>query len=585
MSQQSQAPTGSQLVVSARFARDHFVPGSNFVYARRAKSASGFVAKRPRERNENQDASAQMIRGINSKADIQPKFEIQPDVDSIVPFRAAHCGRYAIGAPVGTTIGAGTITTNGTTAIVGVGTAFLSAIAVGDVIFIAGETARVVTVVTDDTHLTLSVAAATNTAGNAYSFAKKAVYPWSFRPQEPVDAAPPSYVGSMDFEITDGDGFPVAIYEMAQQDLEVKIADGKITSITEGWFGCLDTYMSEASVVKTAATYTGNPSLFGHISAANAVAAKLPFRAKVTNAAGAGFDGKMKFAQNRLLTGTLATNGTTAIVGTGTLFTAELVVGDSIYIFGEGVRTIAAIADNTHLTLNAAAVTAAPGLVANAATFSGNALPFLFDIGLRVVLGNGTSLGISRFEDFWIIFPSGAGVVSVNDEFSFTTPRTLAAPVYSSRNVLHAAGVEVVIDGQPYGGVPGQSGFHSITMKLTNPKKQNFTTGGKYSQGNQRNGRWMATISFDRDRNDRRFLEKLIAASSLSITVSMYGDPFMLGVDELWQFTFANCEIADDIRDVATENTLPEKIDVNAVRGEDGTPIFTELIYSTRASL
>ena len=65
------------------------------------------------------------------------------------------------------------------------------------------------------------------------------------------------------------------------------------------------------------------------------------------------------------IAGTVATNGTTAVVGSATSFTTAFAVGQSIYISGEGTRTIAAIADNTHLTLTVAASTTAPGLTAS----------------------------------------------------------------------------------------------------------------------------------------------------------------------------------------------------------------------------
>jgi prepilin-type N-terminal cleavage/methylation domain-containing protein len=64
------------------------------------------------------------------------------------------------------------------------------------------------------------------------------------------------------------------------------------------------------------------------------------------------------------LTGTVATAGTTAIVGTGTHFLTEIAVGNSISIAGESSRIVGAIANDTHLTLTAAATTTATGLSA-----------------------------------------------------------------------------------------------------------------------------------------------------------------------------------------------------------------------------
>jgi hypothetical protein len=58
------------------------------------------------------------------------------------------------------------------------------------------------------------------------------------------------------------------------------------------------------------------------------------------------------------LTGTIATNGTTAIVGTGTAFTTEVAVGDLLF----GVYPVASITNNTHLTLSTAISGTASGL-------------------------------------------------------------------------------------------------------------------------------------------------------------------------------------------------------------------------------
>ncbi|HSY50398.1 MAG TPA: hypothetical protein VLC46_16420 [Thermoanaerobaculia bacterium] len=508
----SDAPQGSDLQVGARFDRGHFVPGAVMNLFRRVQSITGHVAKRPRERRQNMDPSGQTLGGVNVRADIQPKITWDPDVDTLVPLRAHHCGLYSFGGAIAT-----------------------------------------------------------------------GVYPLTLRPKEPTDAAPGFYVDSMDFEIDDGDGYPLALFEAAMQDLEIKVVDGKITSVTESWMACLDTYVSEASTLKTAGTYTAKPTLIGHFNPT--LVGNVPLRAKATAGAGAGYDLQAKFALARTVSGTVTTNGTTALVGTLTHFDTELAVGDSLYITGEGPRQVAAIADATHLTLTAAATTTAAGLTFGAARYAGAAINVSFNVPVRVVLGDGSRAGISRYDDLWMIFPSGGGTISANDEYSFTTPRTTATATYSGRNPLHSAGLEVTLDGVVFGGVPGVPGFHDVTLKLTRPRKQNFA-GGKYASGIQRNGLWLVTISFNRDRTDRVALEKLINAQSIAVVLSMYGDTFAgTNIDELWRFTMPNCEVADDVRDVTTPNVLPEKIDLNAVRGSDGTPIFTELIYTSVSAL
>lgn len=578
------APTGSQLQVSARFERSHFVPGGVLKYFRRMKAAAGFLAKRPRVRNENQDPSRQVIPGVNVEADLSAiKFDLQPDVDSIVPFRACHNGYYSVGSQLATAAGTGTVATNGTTAIVGVGTAFTTQLAVGKWITITGELDPLqIGAIADNTHLTLVSAATTTASGQTFVYATVPVFLWSYHPKTPTEAAPATYVESMDFEVSNGDGYPVVVYEAQQQDCEIKIANGKIQEMSENWMACYDTFLSDATVVRQVSTYSATPAPFGHLSTANA--ALLPFNVRVTSAAGGGADGQIKAAFVRTLTGTLQTLGTTAIVGTATHFLTELAVGDEVYISGETPRFVATITDDTHLTVTIAAATTATGLAATAATFAGAGIPFTFDTAVEVKM-NGARIGVSSFDAAWLTFPSGNGTVSSGDEWQFTEPRTLATPVYSTADVLHSAGVAVLIDGVPFGGVPGFAGFHAIDIKLTVPKVANKTTGSKYAQAIYPNGRTMATISFDRDMTDRSFLNKLIQASNISITVNMVGNPFGdTGYDQQWSLVFANCEIADNTRDVATENVLPEKINVNAVRA-GSTPVWSESIYSTLGRL
>lgn len=62
---------------------------------------------------------------------------------------------------------------------------------------------------------------------------------------------------------------------------------------------------------------------------------------------------KITGTANGSLTGTADPNGTTTLVGSGTLFLTELSIGDQITVNGE-TRTVSAIASNTSLTVNTA---------------------------------------------------------------------------------------------------------------------------------------------------------------------------------------------------------------------------------------
>lgn len=64
--------------------------------------------------------------------------------------------------------GMGTVTTNGTVNLVGYDTTFSTSFVTGDTITVDGETVRIVDTVTDDTHLSVTVAFSTSGAGKTY---------------------------------------------------------------------------------------------------------------------------------------------------------------------------------------------------------------------------------------------------------------------------------------------------------------------------------------------------------------------------------------------------------------------------------
>jgi hypothetical protein len=68
----------------------------------------------------------------------------------------------------GSITGEGTVTTAGTTALIGIGSNFTD-YTVGDTIKVEGETLRTIATITDDTHLTVSVAFSTTAAGLTYT--------------------------------------------------------------------------------------------------------------------------------------------------------------------------------------------------------------------------------------------------------------------------------------------------------------------------------------------------------------------------------------------------------------------------------
>jgi hypothetical protein len=199
-----------------------------------------------------------------------------------------------------------------------------------------------------------------------------------------------------------------------------------------------------------------------------------------------------------------------------------------------------------------------------------------FDRWYRVQLGAGLSQGISRFEDVWVCFPSGAGTLTALDEWSVTETRTLAVASYSSRSILGAAGVFLTIDGDEYP-------YHNLDTKRTRPLSQSLTGGSKYAQTIQKNGKRMTTLDITRDRDDRYIFDKLIQGKTIGVVVDRYGLPYgATGISELWRSTYANCEVKKVTRDVDKEGTLQEKVTLEA-KYVGGVPSYVD-VFNTSLS-
>ena len=198
-------------------------------------------------------------------------------------------------------------------------------------------------------------------------------------------------------------------------------------------------------------------------------------------------------------------------------------------------------------------------------------------VPIRVKDAAGARMGIDRFEDLWIVFPAG-GTLSANDEFEFAAARTAATASYSTEDVLTAAGVEVTIGGTVYY-------FTGITAKIGRPHKAYQVAGTKYARTIQPNGRWAVSLSFDRDAEDRNLLLKLIRAEAFAVNIFMYGRAIgATAYDYMWKIACPNVQVTDDVRDVANENALPEKITCEAFRS-GSSAIVTHTVENAIAAL
>jgi len=504
------APRGSDYQIGACIERGNNLPGAAINKFFIAQNVVGLLPKRQVERSANMIPSGRIAAGRVTKIDIATKWDVEPDVDSLVWRRAVQNGMFAIANP---------------------------------------------------------------TTG---------VYEWTMHPRERGEA-PPAYCDSVDFEITDGDGFPILLTGMRQSDLEIKIVDGKILSVTEQWLGCFYSYASRAA--GTPATFTGKPVLIGSFGAG-----VTQVKVKVTAVAGSGNNGSVKFTVNRPSPGTLTTNGTINIVGDADTTFTDYAVGDIIDIPGETPKAIATITDDQHLTIGVAAATSVAGLsflVSFDYATAGTQIPVRFDHYERVAPASDATAvwraGVDRLNDLFMMLPSGSGALAVGDEWTFTNVRTLATPSYSSRDSLISAAFDISIDGFQFGGTPNEPGFRNATVKITTGKKPNFA-GGLLSHASQRSGDPMMTIKLNRDREDRFLLSKMERFERMSMNLNMYGNPIgSTAYEEFWGFECPTVEISSLVRDVATKDVLPEDSDLTAV-GLSG-PIYTEKIRCTVASL
>lgn len=212
------------------------------------------------------------------------------------------------------------------------------------------------------------------------------------------------------------------------------------------------------------------------------------------------------------------------------------------------------------------------------AAFAGSTTQVIqFDKWYKITLDDGTRIGVSRFEDLEFCFPSGTGTLTVNDEWSFTSSRTLATSSYSTLDPLIAAGLELTVAGST-------EYVKSAEIKLFRGLSVNYIAGSKYGLSVQDAGSYGASISFDRDRDNRDYLKRIISGEAFAVVAKLYGNRIETTIDEFLQISLPNMQVTDNPRDVTTPNTLPEKIEAMAHRS-GSTDIFTITSVGTLTAL
>lgn len=213
------------------------------------------------------------------------------------------------------------------------------------------------------------------------------------------------------------------------------------------------------------------------------------------------------------------------------------------------------------------------------ATYAGaTTMQIVFDKWYKLTLDDATRLGISFDEDVEFCFPSSsATTLAANDEWSFLSQRVVAVASYPTLDPLIAAGLELTVAGST-------SYVRSAEVKLSRGLKANFVAGMKGALSVQKSGPYMATVSIDRDRDDRDYLKRIISGEAFAVVASLYGNRIEAAIDEKVSISLPNCQVTDDQRDVTTPNTLPEKIEAQAHRS-GSTDIFTITSVGTLTAL
>jgi hypothetical protein len=324
-------------------------------------------------------ASNNSAANLNAAAVFAGVAELTTGVAGIqVNFKADQNATIYVDQSNGVAAGTGTVTTNGTTTLTGSGTKFLRDFNVGDQIFVTGETVRVVTNVGNDTTLTVSAPFSTSAAGLAFT-----QYHWDV-----IDAYTYYYSkGGVGFTVQATSlYFRVRVINngaSATTYLRLTVA---LCPVVEAMPRSLDSNYNQKTAIQSMKDGYG-------FAAENTPMGELR-TAIPTRLVGTPFEAFLTAG-----TGTVTTNGTTTLAGSSTLFTTELHVGDPIYVTGETVRYVVAIASPTSLTVNAAFATSTGGLAYNyypwpdprfwvGAVDTGTGGGYIRQQGAQVTLGN-----------------------------------------------------------------------------------------------------------------------------------------------------------------------------------------------------
>jgi len=358
----------------------------------------------------------------------------------------------------------------------------------------------------------------------------------------------------------------------------LKIERNKIIDLSQQILFGTTTHFDEPSEIAVNVAYTGQLVFRGWSDETDTRKVRLKATVVTTGA----LDGTTKVEGTLAGTGTITTNGSTALVGSGTKFTTEYTAGDLIMITGETVRTVDVVTDATHMTVTVAASTSGAGKL-HWIQYGGSGvqMPVYAGVWQDLVLSDGERMGANYpHAKVEFMFTAG-GAITANDEWQCAQQRGQTTVTYVQKQPLTAVGCTLTIGGS-------EIEVEGATIEMDRPREAYFSLGNAFARRVNDNGQRMATVSFKRRYLDRTFLRLARSGAKVSFLASMRGDRIgSTAYYEGWDIAAPNWRIDDAGNDgIKGPNAYDEEVKGTLYYDPDTAAVpITETLITTIATV